>query len=259
MAKKLGLCLGAGGARGVAHAGFLQALIENNIDIDVVTGCSMGAIVGALYLCGYSTKDMYDIAINLKKSDIFDVSALIIRNRALFKSQKFDKLLEDFFGEKTIQDLPKPFACISSDLVTGEIHPFYEGELKIAVRASASMPLIFTPVEFKDMILVDGALCNRIPVKEARKLGAEVVVAVDVLAGLTEEYDIDNIFQVGMRALDVLCANINIVDNEQKPDLLVVPDLGKTSQYKLGSQEFCFETGYKEGLKHIAKIKELLQ
>lgn len=260
MAKKIGLCLGAGGARGISHIGFLQALEENNIPIDVVTGCSMGSIIGAMYLKGYSPKEMLDIALKLKKGDIIDLSMNIMRNKAILKSQKMDKLLDKYLGETDFSDLKKPFCCIATDLYSGSVIPFCEGDVKFAVRASCSIPVGFTPVPYKDMLLVDGAIRNRIPVAEARHLGADKVIAVDVLGELPETGGIHNVFTLGFRALDILSVHVNLFEEEsQRPELLLVPRLGKTSQYKVENQQFCYDRGYEIAIENMDKIKELVK
>lgn len=260
MSKKLGICLGAGGARGIAHVGFLQALDENHIDISVITGCSMGAIVGGLYAMGMHPKEMIDYALKLKTFDILDISAIMIKNKALLKSQKFDKILDGLFGDKLFDELIIPFSCIATDIITGKPHVFHEGLVSKAVRASATIPVAFTPVYFEDKVLVDGALCNRIPVAEARDLGADVVVAVDVLAELPSANQFNNIFDVGFRSLDVMGLNINLFQEEkQKPELLIVPQLENVSQYKVENQQFCFDRGYEIGMANVDKIKELIK
>lgn len=257
--KKLGVCLGSGGARGVAHIGFLQALVENDVPIDAITGCSMGSLVGAMFLSGYSPSKMRDMAVQLRKNDILDISVSMLSNRAILKSQKFDKLLDSYFGDTTIENLSRPYACIATDLISGRVHCFNSGEIKTAVRASCSLPLGFKPVKFQDMLLVDGGISNRIPVAEARDLGAEVVVAVDVLAELPVADKINSIVSLGFRSLDILMQNINMfADDRQRPDLLLAPNLGKVSQFKVENQEFCYQRGYELGIENVGKIKKLI-
>lgn len=259
MAKKIGICLGAGGARGIAHIGFLQALEENNIPIDIVTGCSMGSVVGAMYLKGYSPKEMLEIALKLKPNDVIDVSLNALGNKAILRSQKMDKLLDKYLGNTDFSDLSKPYCCIAVDLYSGNVVPFYDGDVKFAVRCSSSIPIGFTPIPYKDMLLVDGAIRNRIPVAEARKLGADVVIAVDVLGQLPDIDKVNNIFTVGFRTLDILSFHINLFEEEtQRPELLIIPELGATSQYKVEKQQFCYDQGYKIAIENMDKIKSLV-
>jgi NTE family protein len=202
---------------------------------------------------------MHDAAISLKKSDIFDITLTPIFSKAIMKSKKFDDILNDFFGNSTFGNLSKPFACISTDLISGKVFCFYDGLVKTAVRASCSIPIGFKPVKYENMLLVDGGISNRTPVAECRALGADVVVAVDVLAELPEMDKITNIFSLGYRALDIMGVNIDMRhDEKQRPDLLLLPELGKTSQYKVENQQFCYDKGYELGINSIDKIKALI-
>ncbi|MGN0819322.1 MAG: patatin-like phospholipase family protein [Christensenellaceae bacterium] len=259
MAKKLGICLGAGGARGIAHIGFLQALTDNDIEIDVITGCSMGSIVGSMYLLGYTPEEMKKIACDVTKNDLIDVTVNLLKGKAILKAQKLERLLDAFYKSKTFDNLKKPFACIATDLYSGEIVKFDSGLIKTAVRASVSIPFVFPPVEYGDKLLVDGGLSNKIPVKEARELGADVVVAVDVLDEIPESDKINSIVSVALRSLDIMCANIDrTAFSGEKPDLLLIPELGKVSQFVIGNQRFCYDRGYELGMKNAEKIKELI-
>lgn len=259
MAKKLGVCLGAGGARGISHIGFLQALVENNVDIYCISGCSMGSLVGALFSDGYTPQQMYNFALSLTKNDIMDISVGAIRNRSILKSEKFNKILENFFGDTQICELSKPFCCIATDLVSGKNFCFTEGKVATAVRASCSLPVAFSPVEYNDMVLVDGGIINRCPVAEARALGADVVVAVDVLSELPKMEKLNTIIDVGFRALDIMGYNVSLMGNDtQRPELLLRPTLGAMSQYKVEKQEECYQAGYQLGIENIQKIKDLI-
>ncbi len=257
--KKLGIVLGAGGARGVVHIGFLQALEENGIFPDIITGCSIGSVVGSIYLSGKSPKHMYRLASALKKKDIIDFSLKLYSNKAILKTNKMIALLKHFLGDKNIEDLPKPFACIATDVKTGKIHTFTSGNLLTAVRASSTIPTIFTPVEFEDKLLVDGGLLLRTPVKVAKELGADVTVAVDLLAYLPDFESAKNIVDMGLRSIDILQHNSKKALGANKPDLMLKPKLCHFSQFKIENQDKLYEIGYSLGIANIAKIKNLLK
>lgn len=258
MTKKIGICLGSGGARGIAHIGFLQALEDNNVPIDAISGCSMGSLVGAMYLLGHSPEKMREMAIKLKKNDLIDLNISLFKSKSILRGHKLDSILNDFFGEKTFEHLSKPFACIATDLISGNIHTFTEGSLKLAVRASCSIPIAFSPVAFEDKLLCDGGISNRTPVDAVRNLGVDTVIAVDVLAQIPEASKMKNIFALGFRALDIMGVNISRSDTNQRPDLLLIPKLGNASQYKVENQQFCYDKGYEIAIENMDRIKAVI-
>lgn len=257
--KKLGVVLGSGGSRGFAHIGFLQALEENGIKIDVLTGCSIGAVVGAVYLAGKTPKQMKNIAFRFKKGELIDFTLNLFKNMALLKSEKLEALLVKYVGNKTFADLPIPFATIATDLVTGKLVTFSSGELIPAVKASASIPTVFAPVKKDGMLLVDGGLLSRTPVAAAKDLGAEVTVAVDLLGALPDYSEVKNVLQLALRAIDVGDHRDQKLKKKDLPDLMLDPDLKGISQYKIAEQQFCYDAGYKLGLENVGKIKELIK
>ena len=258
MSKKLGLILGSGGARGFAHIGFLQALDENGIKPDVMAGCSIGAVIGAAYLCGKSANQLKKIAFALKQNDLVDFNLGLFKGMALLRSVKMEALLKKNVTAKTFEDLPIPFAVVASDLVSGNLVTFTQGELIPAVRASATIPTIFAPVKMDGMMLVDGGLLCRTPVAAAKDLGAEVTVAVDVLGKLPDYTELENIIQLATRAIDVADHRPIKPNRRDKPDLMLCPDLKGVSQFVLKDQEFSYDTGYELGVKYVEKIRKLI-
>ena len=258
MSKKFGLILGSGGSRGFAHIGFLQALEENGIKPDVLTGCSIGSVIGAVYLTGLSPRQMKNIAFRLKKNDLIDVTLNVFKKMSVLKSAKLEQQLFKYIGNKTFADLPIPFATIATDLVTGKLVTFTDGDLLTAVKASSSIPAVFSPVKKDGMFLVDGGLLSRTPVAAAKDLGAEVTVAVDLLGNLPEYTDVKNIIQLAVRAIDVGDHRDQKLRRRDTPDLMLNPDLKGISQYKIDNQQFCYDTGYQLGLDNVERIKELI-
>jgi NTE family protein len=173
---RLGVAFGSGGARGWAHIGVLHALEAAKIRPDIVVGTSIGAVIGALYLVGALT----------------DFTHYTRRLNRLRLSQFFD-----FKGDARIETLTRAFGCIATDLATGDEIWLQDGPILEALRASYAIPGFFPPVERRGRWLVDGALCNPVPVSLARALGADLVVAVDVNAGLLETASFES-DQVGL-------------------------------------------------------------
>lgn len=257
--KKFGLTLGSGGSRGVAHIGFLQALDENGIRPDFVTGSSMGAVVGGLYCSGMKPADMINEAVNLKRRDILDLSATAISGSAILRSEKIKNVLDKYFSGATFENLKIPFRCMGADLRSGKKVCFSKGDVATAVCASSSIPMIFKPVQYDDMLVADGGLLCRLPIEEVKNMGADVTVAIDVLGPLREMEELKNIFSYLFRVVDIYDMRITrLLLDKCPPDILVSMPLGDMNQYKIEKIRFAYDTGYAEGIRCIPKIKELI-
>lgn len=255
---KLGLVLGAGGARGVAHIGLLQALEEISVKPDLVVGCSMGAIVGALYCMGKSSAELKELVCGIKKKDVVDITLKVISNKALLKSEKIDKIFDELFGDVTFEDLKIPFYCVANDILNCKEVFFGSGKLKDAVRASIAIPTIIKPVEIDDMVLVDGSAINRLPIGYARKKGADKVIAMDVIGKNKQAVKIKTVFDIALRCLDCLDGYITDFKLKQNPaDLLLCPELADMSPYKFNDIQLAPQIGYECAMAHIEQIKNL--
>lgn len=258
--KKLGLALGSGGARGLAHVGFLKALEENGIKPSFISGCSMGAVVGACYANGMTPDVMLKTAQFLKSRDLLDISISPITDASILRSEKVAKIFDRLYGDRNIEDLPIPFSCIGADVVSGNKVVFNQGRLSTAVRASSAIPLVFKPVDYDDMLVADGGVVCRLPVQECRDLGADAVVCMDVLGPLREMDEIKNIFSYFLRLIDVYDNRITSLLQEKEPaDLTLVPDMGDVSQYKIDNVNFCYNKGYECAMAKMDEIKALLR
>ncbi len=178
--QKIGLALGGGSARGWAHIGVIRELAKIGIEADIVCGTSIGALVGAAHVSGHL--DMLEKWIRrLDKKEIIKYLDITLLMGGGFVE---GKRLIDFFrkgmGDISIEDLPKPFAAVATDLATGQEVWFREGSLMDAIRASIALPGIFTPAKLDDRWLVDGGLVNPVPVSLCRAMGAELVIAVNL-------------------------------------------------------------------------------
>jgi NTE family protein len=183
MTPKIGLVLGGGGARGLAHIGILKVLLREQIPIDVVTGTSMGGIVSAMHAVGLSPEQMEAEA--TKRGEIGQIFKLIdlkLLGSGLLGGKRIKKMLADMLGaETTFADLRLPLAVVSTDYNSGREVVLKDGNLAEAVRATMSVPGVFEPVEIGGYKLLDGGVLDNVPVGVARSLGAEKVIAVDVL------------------------------------------------------------------------------
>ena len=259
--KKLGLVLGAGGARGIAHVGFLKALEENGIKPYCVAGCSMGSVVGGLYSSGMTPEKMLSVVKMLKPTDIIDLNIAGFLQKSVLKTEKMKKLLDKLFNGAEFKDLKTPFICNAFDIVKGETVWFEDGLVSEAVRASSSIPIVFQPVTTEDgKILVDGGVRIRMPIEAVKKMGADVIVGVDVLGRLRKEFKDNNIIDRSLRIIDAVdWAETNERYEKGDYDLLLMPDLGDMSQYVVKDLVFAYEKGYELGIENIEKIKKLIK
>lgn len=261
MAKKLGFALGAGGSRGVAHIGFLKAMEEEGIKPDYISGCSMGSVVGSCYALGMTPDQMMEEVNNLKFMDIFDLSLAPLRNGALLRAKKMYKKLQTYLKDYTFDQLKIPFTCVATDLVSGKLVTF-GGTNKVvdAVVASSSIPGIFRPKVIEDKVCVDGGVMCRVPVQQVKDMGAEVVVAVDVLGEVKKVEKKLNMVSVIFRVYDIMDFEASCINkNTNQPDLYIEPDLGDMVQYKFKGIDTAFEIGYQTGKTYANKIKDLIK
>lgn len=179
---KIGVALGGGGAKGFAHIGVLQVLKDAGVQIDVIAGTSIGALVGAVCAAG-SLHHLEREALDLKITDIPGLLSPSWCFSGLFTGANAFELLNDLVEVEQFAELPLPFATVSADLYTGETVVHRAGRIHEAVRASAAIPAIFTPVMLDGRVLVDGGTVEPVPVAATRQLGADIVIAVDLFGG----------------------------------------------------------------------------
>lgn len=263
MSKTLGLALGSGGARGIVHAGFLEALEEAGIKPDYITGCSMGSVVGGTYASGLTAREIRDAFLSLRFFDLFDLSPVAITKMALLRSKKIYDLLAENLKVANIEHFPIPFKCVATDLLAGKVHVFDKGDAALAIEASSTIPGVFRPVKFEDKLLVDGGCLCRVPFQLVKEMGADVVVAVDALINSSEHVDkLNNIVSMLLRVFDVMDWNASSVLKERDKhlyDMWLEPELKGVTAYQLKDLENIYDEGYDLGKKNVQKIKELLK
>lgn len=177
--KKVGLALGSGSARGWAHIGVIRALSEAGIRADYIAGTSIGALVGAVYASG-EIEALEEVVLQLDWKEIAYLFDVVFPKSGLIDGKKVSVFIQNHVKKINIEDLSLPFCAVSTDLTTGDEVAIREGNIIEAVRASISVPGIFTPVKKNRTILVDGGLVNPVPVSVVREMGADFVIAVDL-------------------------------------------------------------------------------
>jgi NTE family protein len=179
--KKVGLALGGGAARGLAHIGVLEALDKEGIPVDMIAGTSAGAIVGALYAQGKSASRIKELALDTGWRRLVSLVDLTLPKSGFIEGRKIKNLLKSIIGDISFSELKIPLSCVATDISSGEEVVINDGSVLEGVRASISVPVIFTAVKWRDRYLVDGGLVNPVPVSTVRKMGADFVIAVNVI------------------------------------------------------------------------------
>ncbi len=183
---KVGLALGGGSARGWAHIGVIRELAASGIAIDVVTGTSIGAVVGACYAAG-KLDILESFARGLNRRRVFALMDVSLGGSGLLAGGRLSRRLGRDLGGMTIETLSKPFAAVATELGSGREVDLVEGDLVEAIRASYALPGIFEPVQIGGRWLFDGAMSNPVPVSVCRALGADLVVAVNLTSDLPDD------------------------------------------------------------------------
>lgn len=181
--KKIGLVLGSGAARGLAHIGVIKALQEKNVPIDLIAGSSIGALVGACYAKAGSIAEFEQVVLRTDWRRLLQLADfnLALMFKGFVQGQKVKELLRTIIGDVHFKDLKIPLAIVATDLHTGESIVIKDGPVLEALRATISIPVVFTPLKFAERFLVDGGIVNPLPVKIARQMGANYIIACNTV------------------------------------------------------------------------------
>ncbi len=247
----VGLALSGGAAWGMAHIGVLEVLEENQIPIDIITGTSAGAIVGAFYASGMSPKDMALTASDLSWNDFLTPT---IPNLGFFSTKGLEDFLDQNITVHDFSQLAIKLAVVATDLERGEEFIFQEGPVSKGVAASAAIPVVFEPVSYQGRILVDGGLINNIPDDLARNMGADIVIAVN-LSGYSFEGKPENQIEVGLRSFNIIQ---KYRSRALEADIVITPDLTGISSADLEAYAEMIALGRKAAENALPEIKEKL-
>ncbi len=246
---RVGLALGGGVARGLAHVGVISVLEEAGIPIDCVAGTSMGAIIGASYCAGLDVAALKAIA---GRTGWWSVSRPLFSAGGLFTFSQMERWLEDNIGEFDVRDLAIPFACVASDLVTGERVVLWRGRLCRAIRASCSVPGFVPPVEMDGRLLVDGGITDNIPADVARMLGADYVIGVDVFMPALRRAL--GPFGKGIAAIETLVRHAG--QGNAECDCLIVPHMEGLSYFRFADYRKFIALGEEAARRRLPAIRE---
>jgi NTE family protein len=251
----VGLVLGAGTARGLAHIGVLKSLVQAGIQPDVVVGCSAGALIGAFYAAGVSPWQIEEVALRTKEAEIVDLIGASSR-RGLLNGQTLARFVNDALRGAQIEKLRLRYAAVATDLRSGEIVVFRQGPVADAVRASCSMPGVFIPEEYAGRELVDGGLVAPVPVKVARQMGVDTVIAVDV-GTRPNRNTLPGLYEVLLQSFEIMgraLANHEVA----LADFAVRPDTSQYASSDFSARREMIQVGYETMQRQLPALRGLL-
>lgn len=222
---RVGVALGGGFARGLAHIGVLKVLEEENIPVDLIAGTSVGSVIGAAYASGISAKELEEISTLVRFKDF---SRWTFSRFGIFNNDKMAVFLRKVLRCKTFEELRIPLAVAATDVVTGEAAVFTSGELIDPVRASCAYPGIFLPVNVNGRLLVDGLLAHSVPTIPLRKMGADRVIGVSLSASWVKKQGPRHVFDVIGQCFSIAQDNMCGVW-KSAADLVLEPAIGEFS------------------------------
>ncbi len=257
MAKKVGLALSGGGARGFAHVGVLKALVENDIPIDLIAGTSAGSFVGGAYAAGLTIDEIVEIG---KKISWFGVAGFSYSPKGFLSNAAMKGFIEKSFPVTRFESLCIPFTAVACDLETGEeIYLKDTGDLTHAIRASCAIPGVFVPVSDDGRQLVDGGVVSPIPTRAVKKMGAEVIIAVDLITcGTTYSGApttlIGTFFQSAMIMLRTTSKH-----QHYRADVIIEPAISHIRPDEIAKRDELIELGYKSVMDSLDDIRRALR
>ncbi len=223
---KIGLALGSGGARGLAHIGVIKALFEAGIEIDYIAGSSFGAWIGAWYARDKNIISVERLSLEMDWKRMVSIISDFSIGGGMIGGEKGEMFIRETLGDVKFEDLLIPFAAVTTDLRSGEKVMLRSGDVAKSARASMSVPIIFKPTLLGGKMLVDGGLVEPVPVMTAREMGADIIIAVNLDAHhlkLSPQDKIDNLFAVSQQCFNIARCNMAARD-VLSADVVVEPD-----------------------------------
>ncbi|HUT54835.1 MAG TPA: patatin-like phospholipase family protein [bacterium] len=283
---RIGLALGGGAARGMSHIGVIQVLEENGIEVHAIAGTSMGAIVGAIYLLEGNSRALVERLYNFFESDAFLAAefdqlrerreeeqegllesmagmirrglkySLSVTRKSIISREVFENIIKEAVPDIRIENLPRPFACISLDVVSGNEVIWTSGSLRDALWSTSAIPGFFPPLELNGHVMVDGAWTNSVPVGPVRALGAERVIAVDISREVEEILEYKRGISLILRA--ALLTNKKLRELQLgNADLVLRPDVGDIHWADFSNPEGVIQKGRDAALVCLDRLRGL--
>jgi len=250
---KVAIVLGAGASKGFAHIGVLKVLESHRIPIHMVVGTSVGSLVGSLYAYGYNPYELQTIAFAISKDDVADYT---LPDNGFIKGEKLESFVNNKVKYTTIDKFKIPFYAVATNIQTGEEMVFGRGNTGRAVRASCSIPGIFNPVMIGDKAYVDGGVISPVAIDVARRFGADVVIAVDISAGLSSAAPTGTVETI-MQAIDIMNNKMAVIQMKNA-DVVIKPKVGYIGSTDFTKRHEAIMEGEKAAAEAIPAINQII-
>ncbi len=259
--KKIGLALGGGSVKGLAHIGIIKALEEAGIDIDFIAGTSMGAIVGGYYAATKDINGLEKLSLEFKKNKIFSLKNMLKKDAgAFFREESVADWLEKKLGKINIENCKIPFAAVATNVKNGEKTIFRAGDMANALRASSAIPLIFSPVKIGNELFIDGGMADPVPADVVKEMGAECVIAADVSSRWLEAPDdmanMKGIYAALAQALSVVEYQLSKNILAKSADIVLRPPVFNYQWFQFEYAPEIIKIGKEETLLRLKEIRQ---
>lgn len=255
---RIGLALGGGAARGFAHIGVIKALESQGIVADIVVGTSAGSVVGAMYAAGNNGFALQKMALDMDEATISDWSfPLFSRTSGVLKGDALQSYVNKMVLQVPIEKLKKPFGAVATDLNTGLPILFQRGNTGLAVRASSAVPGVFQPVRINDRQYVDGGLVSPVPVRFAREMGADMVIAVNISSQADSQSAISSL-DVLMQTFTIMGQSLNYFELKNA-DIVIRPDLPGMKGGDFAGRNLAIWAGERATMAMMGEIKQKIR
>ena len=272
--RRIGIALCGGAARALSHIGVLQVLEDIGVEISAVSGCSMGAIIGAIYSTGFDLKEVESLVTSIDWRNFFILSFLSPSRTGIVNDRKVDEVLKKFLGDKTFADCKKDFCCVAVDILNSKKVVFNSGSLMEAVRASMAIPGVFPPVYQQDAMFVDGGIMEPLPTDALKSLNVNFIIASSIIFKRTKSDYTDYDKKAGAKKNSeskklsihaILDKSMSMMHTQMVksylPDaqIIIEPKIGDFGFFDFSKGKDIIESGRKAAIEKIPEIKRKLR
>lgn len=250
---KIALVLGAGSSKGFAHVGVIKILEANKIPIHMIVGTSVGSVVGAFYAYGIGAFDLQKLSFQVEQKDIVDIT---FPENGFIKGEKLEEFVNKTIKYTPMEKLKIPFYAIATEIQNGEETVLGRGNTGQAVRASCSIPGVFKPVKIGNKVFVDGGVLSPVPVDAARRLGADIVIAVDISSS-SERMPPANTIETLLQSIHIMYSKLASIQ-VSKADIVIRPRVSHIGSSDFSKRHEAILEGEKAALDALPKIMEIL-
>lgn len=256
---KIGLALGGGGPKGLAHIGIIKVLEENNIPIDFIAGTSMGAMVGGFYAYEKNIKQVEKMAIDINRRTMFSLLDLSF-SQGVIGGRKIANFIKKNIDSVRFDDLKVPFSAVATNLKSGEAVVMNKGDVSTAIRASISLPLIFKPIRRDGILLCDGGLSSPVPVEVVKNMGADLVIAVNLNGDYFNKHKSNKFgfYKIYENSSKILLQNL-AYQNATRADVVINPQVGNARWSNLLNGEDIILAGENIAREMMPQLKKLIE